>query len=132
MAGTYFKVPVSKINRALSEYVPSNMRGQLLTTPQNTILLDAYNANPDSMSRALQHFFSLRKRNKVLILGDMLELGKNAKEEHRKILNILRQRPHYRVFLVGPVFSGLGRSKGLKCFKNTGTLIQFLKKEPLA
>jgi UDP-N-acetylmuramoyl-tripeptide--D-alanyl-D-alanine ligase len=83
--GKYFGVDPGKASAAVSQYVPSNNRSQVLSIGTNTIILDAYNANPDSMSAAIENLSNMDGDNKVLILGDMFELGSLTEEEHRKI-----------------------------------------------
>lgn len=84
--GVYFKVPSAKIKAAIEQYEPTNNRSQLLTKDGNTIFLDAYNANPSSMRAALETLRSVPAKQKVAILGDMLELGAESGREHRDIL----------------------------------------------
>ncbi|MES2731810.1 MAG: UDP-N-acetylmuramoyl-tripeptide--D-alanyl-D-alanine ligase [Bacteroidota bacterium] len=81
----YFGVPADQANAAVSAYQPENNRSQLIKKGSNTILLDAYNANPSSMQAALLNFQSLKANKKVVILGDMLELGEYAADEHRQM-----------------------------------------------
>jgi UDP-N-acetylmuramoyl-tripeptide--D-alanyl-D-alanine ligase len=102
--GNYFKVEIEKINEALSEYVPDMNRSQLEKTETNTLILDAYNANPSSMKAAIENFAKLRNENKLLILGDMFELGEYAEEEHKKIVELLREKKLDDVILIGPEF----------------------------
>ena len=71
----YFKVPFSKIQKGIASYRATNNRSQILNQGTNTIILDAYNANPTSMKAALESFFTQFDSKRVLILGDMLELG---------------------------------------------------------
>jgi len=83
--GKYFGVEPGKASAAISQYTPSNNRSQVLSIGTNTIILDAYNANPDSMRAAIENLSNMDGENKVLILGDMFELGSLTEEEHRKI-----------------------------------------------
>ena len=84
--GVIFEVPKNKINKAITEYTPTNNRSQVLKTEKNTLIVDCYNANPSSMLFALESFVSNSQSNKLAILGDMLELGEESINEHSKIL----------------------------------------------
>src|SRR5690606_15611865 len=83
--GEFFCADAAAANRAVAEYVPSNMRSQVINTRTNNVILDAYNANPSSMAAAIDNLASMKAGNKVLILGDMFELGDVAEAEHRAI-----------------------------------------------
>ena len=84
--GIYFKVPGSRIKSAIEGYTPQNNRSQIIRSGEHTYLLDAYNANPSSMEAAMQTIKEMSSPRKVLILGDMLELGAVSESEHRSIL----------------------------------------------
>ena len=95
--GIKFNVPETDICEALRDYVPSNNRSQLKQTEHNTLIIDAYNANPTSMHAALKNFAELHAANKMVILGEMRELGAESEEEHQKLLDsvVLRRcTPH--------------------------------------
>ncbi|MDO4691827.1 MAG: UDP-N-acetylmuramoyl-tripeptide--D-alanyl-D-alanine ligase [Porphyromonadaceae bacterium] len=84
--GLYFDVPVEDISRALADYAPSNSRSQLIETEHNWLIADAYNANPSSMHTALQNLFGLSiDCPKLLVLGDMNELGAESAAAHHKL-----------------------------------------------
>ncbi|WP_186757632.1 UDP-N-acetylmuramoyl-tripeptide--D-alanyl-D-alanine ligase [Echinicola salinicaeni] len=84
--GTYFGVEEKQAVAAVSEYTPGNMRSQLVEKRSNLIVLDAYNANPSSMEQAIRTFGKMTgKPHKMVILGDMYELGESAAEEHQKL-----------------------------------------------
>jgi UDP-N-acetylmuramoyl-tripeptide--D-alanyl-D-alanine ligase len=83
--GKYFNVPIEDIKAAIESYVPSNNRSQKLQCGNNTVIMDAYNANPSSMQEALKNFERLNAANKVTILGEMMELGEYAAAEHIRI-----------------------------------------------
>jgi UDP-N-acetylmuramoyl-tripeptide--D-alanyl-D-alanine ligase len=104
--GKHFNISVQNITTSISNYIPSNNRSQLVQTEQgNTIILDAYNANPSSMQIAINSFNNLESDSKLLILGDMLELGKDSLEEHQKIISQLKMDSKMEVILVGQEFS---------------------------
>ncbi|MFL5754135.1 MAG: UDP-N-acetylmuramoyl-tripeptide--D-alanyl-D-alanine ligase [Bacteroidia bacterium] len=109
--GITFRVEEQQINEALTSYVPSNMRSQLLRTAYNTLILDYYNANPSSMSAAIENFSKMNAANKMLVLGDMLELGEDTVKEHQHILDLLREKQLENYVLVGPVFNSISREK---------------------
>ena len=124
--GSYFKVNEMDINDALSFYVPEMNRSQVKKTDSNTLILDAYNANPSSMSLAIDNFQKQTFENKVIILGDMLELGEYSDEEHEKIVKQIEKNEFKKVVFVGVQFLKL-KDKFLKYhfFKN----IEELKEE---
>ncbi|MDT0294018.1 UDP-N-acetylmuramoyl-tripeptide--D-alanyl-D-alanine ligase [Mesonia ostreae] len=87
--GLYFDVKIEKIQEAIKNYIPSNNRSQRLDLNGNQIILDAYNANPSSMALAIENIVSLPAKRKILILGDMFEIGSTSHKEHQQIVNIL-------------------------------------------
>ncbi len=102
--GKYFKITTENIKLAIENYVPSNNRSQIIDKGSNTIILDAYNANPTSMLAALENFKQSKARNKVLFLGDMFELGKEAPFEHQKIVDYIEEHLAANVHLIGGNF----------------------------
>ncbi|MCC8145625.1 MAG: UDP-N-acetylmuramoyl-tripeptide--D-alanyl-D-alanine ligase, partial [Bacteroidales bacterium] len=84
--GSYFDVPEEMINKAISAYAPNNNRSQIIKTHKNVLLLDAYNANPSSMEVAIEDFVNSTLCPKIIVLGEMKELGSSSKEEHGTIL----------------------------------------------
>jgi UDP-N-acetylmuramoyl-tripeptide--D-alanyl-D-alanine ligase len=130
-AGLFLGVDIKDILVAVEKYQPANNRSQVKNTETNTLICDSYNANPTSMNLALESFSLLKNEPKVIILGDMLELGDKSEEEHMKILNIIQSKPPEKVFLVGPVFRKVSVKSGFKAFDNVDRLIDFLKSEPL-
>jgi len=103
--GNYFNVNKNDINDALESYVPEMNRSQIKKIKTNTIILDAYNANPSSMSLAIDNFENQIFENKIVVLGDMLELGDYSYIEHEKILNQMVSGKIKNVILVGIQFS---------------------------
>ena len=131
-AGLYFDVEERDIIQAIEGYIPANNRSQLLNTSgNNTLILDAYNANPTSMNQALIHFASQKGIHKTVILGDMLELGDYATEEHETIISILRDNKNIKVFLVGHEFKKANKSNDFISFPDTSSLIAHLQKNPI-
>jgi len=103
--GTYFKVPLEDIKDAIENYVPSNNRSQIILKNTNKIILDAYNANPSSMQAALENFNQLEDLHKIVILGDMFELGESSTDEHQKIAELASSSNFNEVYLIGKAFS---------------------------
>lgn len=129
--GQYFKVDPLKIKQALKEYQPRNNRSQLIRKGNIKIILDAYNANPTSMQASIKSFLANNSENNYLILGDMLELGTYAEEEHLAILNMIAELTSEKVFLVGPVFSKIGKKYNFKTFTHVSDLNLFLIKNEI-
>jgi len=109
--GAYFKVPILDQANAISEYVPQNNRSQKIEKGDHVVYLDAYNANPTSMKAAIETFGQLDSENKILILGDMLELGTDAILEHQGIIDYVRTKMWKSVLFYGPNFYKLRRSE---------------------
>ena len=130
--GHYFKVDDANINQALKEYTPSNNRSQLHKTKSNTLILDYYNANPSSMSLAIENFANLNHPNKMVILGDMLELGSESEKEHDAIVILLQQKNISNALLVGPLFVAAGKKVSAKTFSNSDEAVEFLKQNKIA
>ena len=108
--GKYFGVPDDKIKNALEAYIPTNSRSQIIKKETNTILLDAYNANPSSMKAAIENFALMDCENKIVILGGMMELGNESLQEHAAIINLLSKYNWMRVVVAGKDFINLPSS----------------------
>ena len=102
--GSYFKVNSNDIISAIENYAPTNNRSQILEKESNTIIMDAYNANPTSMIAALENFKQLEREHKVLFLGDMFELGESAPVEHQLIVDYLETNHLGKTYLIGKNF----------------------------
>ncbi|WP_304198651.1 UDP-N-acetylmuramoyl-tripeptide--D-alanyl-D-alanine ligase [Flavobacterium alvei] len=102
--GKYFGVEEIAIKEALESYIPENNRSQLITKGTNQIILDAYNANPSSMAVAIENFLQLDNSNKIMILGDMFELGQESQQEHKAIVNSLLDSKNVTLYFVGKEF----------------------------
>ena len=102
--GRYFNVTSDKIKTAIEGYIPENQRSQIEISGSNTIIIDAYNANPSSMEAALKNLSENYEGNKVIILGEMLELGKDANTEHQHIVDLLSNMEKDLLILVGENF----------------------------
>ena len=128
--GKYFKIATAKIKKGVEAYNPTNNRSQWYITDSNTLVLDAYNANPSSMKAALDSFFSFKKEDQILILGDMLELGSFADVEHQKIVDLIETKNIEEILLIGPEFNKTKISTlGFKKFDNTTSAIPYLQKK---
>jgi len=102
--GKYFNVDVDKICVAISSYMPDNNRSELSTFGSNKVIKDAYNANPSSMKLSIQQFAESNFDNKVLIIGDMFELGIYAEQEHQDIVELVNKYKWKDVLFVGKNF----------------------------
>ena len=112
--GRYFKVEDKNIKDAIESYTPSNSRSQLIRQESNTIILDAYNANPGSMKAAIENFASMKGDKKVLLLGAMMELGADSEKEHAALISLIDKYKWEDVVLVGKNFNNLNH-KYIKC-----------------
>ena len=116
--GLHFGVSAERINSALANYTPSNNRSEFRDTGRNHLIIDAYNANPSSMAAALRNFAEIKAEKKMVILGEMRELGAESKQEHRKVLELLEQLlPDCEKWLVGKNFTD-ETPAGTRCFAN--------------
>jgi UDP-N-acetylmuramoyl-tripeptide--D-alanyl-D-alanine ligase len=129
--GCYFGVDMDDIDEAVKSYIPINNRSQLLQTKNNRLVLDAYNANPVSMSEAIKSFEQFRNQKPLYILGDMLELGQDSNFEHAEILKQLSDMDAREVLLVGPEFANVYRGDDWLAFDNVNALCEYLKKKPV-
>jgi len=105
--GRYFKVEDKKIKIAIENYSPSNSRSQLIKQKSNTIILDAYNANPGSMKSAIENFAAIKGNKKILLLGAMMELGQESNKEHAEVISLIDKYNWEAVVLVGNNFREL-------------------------
>ena len=127
--GYFFKLQNEEIKRGLENYVPQNNRSQLTVTDRNKLVVDAYNANPTSMSAAILNFAQMDVQQKTLILGDMLELGEQSEAEHQNVVDLLQQNEFVNVLLVGKQFRKTIHS--YQCFDDVDELIAFIEKHPI-
>ena len=125
--GAFFGVPKTRCRAAIGAYVPSNNRSQLVRSERNTLIVDAYNANPSSMAVALDNL-ALCEGRKVALLGDMRELGADAAAEHRKVVERLAGT---EAFLVGEEFTTAAAGTSLPVFPTSDALASYLKEHPL-
>jgi UDP-N-acetylmuramoyl-tripeptide--D-alanyl-D-alanine ligase len=131
--GKYFDVPADAANEAVEQYEPGNMRSQMVKKGTNTIILDAYNANPSSMQAAVENLAAMKTDRKVVILGDMFELEEEAEKEHKLLGQLLRQKKFDDVYLCGKLFkSALTEIPAAKYFEEKNSLIENLKTNPIS
>ena len=103
--GLYFKVPLEEIKEAIANYIPENNRSQVLKKDSNTLFMDAYNANPTSMRASIENFSQMKvKGQKIVVLGDMFELGSTSETEHQDIVDLAESFQFDEVYLVGKNF----------------------------
>ena len=134
--GNYFKVPFQRMVEAIKAYTPSNSRSQLVKTERNTLIIDAYNANPSSMKAALNNFAGTDFNDKVLMLGDMLELGVDSAAEHLAVLEQAAATAP-RVFLVGKEFTDAAQvlkdaKAEIRAFPDIESLKAYVMEHPLS
>jgi UDP-N-acetylmuramoyl-tripeptide--D-alanyl-D-alanine ligase len=125
--GKYFKIEGEKIKSAIENYQPSNSRSQLIQKDTNTIILDAYNANPGSMKAAIENFAKMKGDKKILLLGSMMELGTESEKEHADIVSLIDQNKWDAVVLVGKNFKEI--KNNYIYFENSLQARDWLKKE---
>ena len=129
--GDFFGVAAETIKKGLENYTPQNNRSQLTVTDRNKLVVDAYNANPTSMRAALLNFGEMDVEHKVVILGDMLELGDQSDEEHQNIVRLIGQFAFEKVILVGPQFKKTQHNfesyENIADLKNNTALLHGLK-----
>ena len=128
--GMEFGVEKIDIKDAIESYVPSNNRSQIIKTKANTILLDAYNSNPMSLEKAIQNLENIKHKKKVLILGDMFELGEETIIEHQKIIHQCLKSGVANLLLVGEIFNAINKTN-YASFENTSDLVELLKTQKI-
>jgi len=118
--GNYFKVSTNDIKDAIENYEPDNNRSQIINKGSLKLILDAYNANPSSMKVALENFNELKDKQKIVILGDMFELGKDSIKEHQKVADFASSLNFDKLILIGKAFSTITVKNALTytCFED--------------
>ncbi|AXT20939.1 UDP-N-acetylmuramoyl-tripeptide--D-alanyl-D-alanine ligase [Flavobacteriaceae bacterium AU392] len=128
--GKYFNVPINNIKKAIEAYTPDNNRSQIIEKASNKIIMDAYNANPTSMTAAIDNFSNLKSDQKIAILGDMFELGHEAEIEHQALVNHTSKLNIDIILLVGENFyKTLPVSENIQKFQNFEALKLYLDNE---
>lgn len=128
--GLYFGITPEQINHALATYRPTNSRSELRLAGTNHLIVDAYNANPSSMAAALTNFTFMDGAHKMVILGDMRELGAESLKEHKRIVKQLQTMELERIWLVGSEFEKAAVA-GMRVFKDVEAVKEALKEEPI-
>ncbi len=132
--GVYLKLPAAEINRGIESYQPKNNRSQIVQTATNTLICDYYNANPTSMNAAIENIGQLQADSKVLILGDMFELGEEASAEHLNIIKkALDTNVAERIFIGKEFFRQKEKGEGQKAtfYETAENAIVALKADPI-
>ncbi len=127
--GKYFGIDNNKIENAIKKFIPQNNRSQIIKYKSTNIFMDSYNANPTSMILSLKSFLKNNKNNRLIILGDMLELGRYSIDEHQKIVNFLSNIDIYKIILIGNFFLEVNSNKKFIKFATTDQAISYLNKE---
>ena len=122
--GCFFEVSLENIKRAIKSYTPNNNRSQIIQKGSNTIILDAYNANPSSMEVALDNFNSMKSLFKIVILGDMFELGIYSKSEHQAVIDKVNSLNFSFAYYIGPHFYELAPDSSKASFYKTTELFR--------
>lgn len=127
----FFGINAEQISASLQEYEPKNHRSQFMRTDKNDLIIDAYNANPTSMKASLEFFSTIPSAMpKMVILGEMKELGKGSEEEHQKLIHFLKEETFEKIYLVGDLFKGFPKNN-FRLFDNPEALIAELKTKPI-
>ncbi len=117
--GAHFSISPNEIQAALEDYTPANNRSQIVRTERNTLIMDAYNANPSSVEVALENLISMESDDKFFILGDMLELGEDSHEEHQNIYSMAVENKLNGVFIGKEYMAIFKPREGFFCYENT-------------
>jgi len=128
--GLYFEVSVEKIRYGIEQYIPQNNRSQLTKTAKNTLIEDYYNANASSMKAALENMAVLEADRKVIVLGDMFELGEDAPAEHAAVIAQAKTIPAQRLIFIGKEFSSL-RDADAEFYESTTEALAALQHHPI-
>jgi UDP-N-acetylmuramoyl-tripeptide--D-alanyl-D-alanine ligase len=124
--GLCFGVPVSEITAAIASYKPVNNRSQVVDTGRNVLICDSYNANPSSMEMAVSSFASLKADRKMVILGDMLELGSESQPGHAAIIDQLKNLGDVEIVLIGPRFREVAGNIRARLFGSSDEIREWL------
>jgi UDP-N-acetylmuramoyl-tripeptide--D-alanyl-D-alanine ligase len=124
--GMFFGVAAEEIKTAICNYLPSNSRSQVMKTVKNSVILDAYNANPTSMQAAIENLRQVKAMHKMVILGDMLELGDESLAEHSAIAKLIEESNFEKAILVGTDFTEVAHSI-FTCFRTSEEARDWLK-----
>ncbi|MBI9066484.1 MAG: UDP-N-acetylmuramoyl-tripeptide--D-alanyl-D-alanine ligase [Salinivirgaceae bacterium] len=126
--GKKFNISERRIKQAIESYTPQNNRSQFTETSKNRIIIDSYNANPTSMKASLENFTKLTATNKIVILGDMFELGAAAIREHGVVMALLEEYEIENAILIGSLFKNYSEVGNFNFFSNTEEAANYLEK----
>lgn len=125
--GEAFEVPLYLIAEAIEEYVPSNNRSQWMEVGTNLVWMDAYNANPSSMAKAIENFHSMKHDKKVLLLGDMREMGKSSDIEHKNVIDLAVSLDFSEILVLGEAFfKAAAEHRNVRSFANMDELKTYI------
>lgn len=130
--GSYFGVADEKIKNGIECYFPSNQRSQVIKKGSNTLVLDYYNANPTSMEAALLNFYKNYEGRKIVLLGEMLELGSESEAEHKKIISLLKSLHFSCIVLTGKNFHGMEKEISASYFENSAEAKEWIAKQKIS
>ncbi len=130
--GLHFDVDLTSIKKGIESYAPKNNRSQIIKQNSNTIILDAYNANPSSVEAALKNFKTMEGNQKIVILGDMFELGKQSYAEHQSVIDLAKSLDFSQLYLVGNHFFDHHQNySNILFFKALQDIQQYLENHPI-
>lgn len=124
-----FGISPENMDKGLESYKPTNNRSQTMHIGTNSFLMDAYNANPSSMLAAIETFGFVDSPNKVIVLGDMFEIGDNAREEHKDVLTKAIAVPNCQVLVAGEIFNSLAKDMNVTGFETTEEITQHIQNQ---
>ncbi len=129
--GYYFDIPTIQIKKAIQNFEAKDNRSQIKVTKHNTLISDAYNANPTSMKAALESFSNYHADYKIAILGDMFELGNDEISEHQNIAKLADDLSFDETLFCGKIFNKSLDNKSYKTFEKFEDLNRYLKENPI-
>lgn len=131
--GLYFGIKAPDIIHAIENYQPANNRSQLIETTSNKVIMDAYNANPSSMAASIESFSPYKNEGKTAVfIGDMLELGVYAQQEHEKIYQLVKNIRFDLAVFIGDVFSGMVKpEENIFVFPNAEAASDWMRNNPI-
>ena len=127
--GKSFEISNEDIQNCIENYLLQNNRSQLISQGTNTVILDAYNANPSSMEKAIKNLADAPGENKIVILGEMLEMGKHSQKEHQEIFDLVSSKNFKQIVLIGTEFTPFKEEQNTFYFDNTNLAKEWYKKQ---
>lgn len=127
----HFGISSAQIIEGIAQYKSSNNRSEYLEIGSNKIILDAYNANPSSVAKALNSFREVESVNKYLFLGDMLEMGDYSEIEHRAIIDLAAEMPNCKALFVGTHFAKAAEGTSAMCFDEMDNLADYMESQKI-